>query len=105
MMASPIWSPIVITGLSELIGSWKIMAMSRPRISGMAESGCSSRLTPLSSIRPCAIRPGGSGISRRMASEVTDLPEPDSPTMPSRSPGAMSKLLSSTAATGPSSVW
>ena len=52
MIASPIWSPIVITGLSELIGSWKIMAMSRPRISGILLRGRSSRSTPLNSIRP-----------------------------------------------------
>ena len=34
---SPIWSPMRCTGDSELIGSWKIMAMSRPRIARMAE--------------------------------------------------------------------
>ena len=29
--ASLIWRPIVSTGFSEVIGSWKIMAMSLPR--------------------------------------------------------------------------
>jgi hypothetical protein len=32
-----------------------------------------------------------------MASEVTDFPDPDSPTSPSTSPGAMEKLKSRTA--------
>ncbi len=32
-------------------------------------------------------RPGGSGISRRIDSDVIDLPEPDSPTMPDRAAG------------------
>ena len=32
LTASPIWSPIVSTGFSEVIGSWKIIAISPPRI-------------------------------------------------------------------------
>ena len=32
-MASMIWLPMVCTGLMEVIGSWKIMAMSLPRMS------------------------------------------------------------------------
>ena len=36
---------------------------------------------------------------------VTDLPEPDSPTMTKVSPRSMAKERSSTAVTGPSSVW
>ncbi len=34
-----------------------------------------------------AILPGGSWISRRIDIEVTDLPQPDSPTMPTRLAG------------------
>ena len=30
---SPIWSPMVRSGLSAVIGSWKIMAMPAPRTS------------------------------------------------------------------------
>ena len=37
-------------------------------------------------MRP-AILPGGSWISRRIDIEVTDLPQPDSPTMPTRLAG------------------
>ena len=45
-------------------------------IAASALRGRSRRLTPLNSIRPCTIRPGGSGISRRIDSDVIDLPEP-----------------------------
>ena len=38
------------------------------------------------------------GSRRMMASEVMDFPEPDSPTRPRTSPGAMEKLRSRTAA-------
>ena len=44
--------------------------------------------------------------SRRMAAvEVTDLPEPDSPTNASVSPSTMVKLTSLTAVTGPVGNW
>ena len=83
MIASPIWSPMVITGFSELIGSWKIIAMSRPRISGMSLRGSVSRFTPSNRMRPLEIRPGGSGISRRMDKRRhRSCPSPNSPTMP-----------------------
>ena len=51
-----------------------------------------------------AILPGGSGISRRIDSAVTDLPQPDSPTMPSVSPASMWNDTPSTARTTPSGV-
>src|SRR5881396_3556324 len=40
---------------------------------------------------PGRIWPGGSGMRRRMESDVTVLPHPDSPTIPSVSPGCTSK--------------
>jgi len=43
------------------------------------------------------------GGSRMMASEVADFPEPDSPTRPRTSPGAMLKLMPWT--TGRGSAW
>ena len=78
---SSIWKPTVNTGLSDVIGSWKIIEMSAPR------TFCSSRAGRLARLRPpnmtwlfgstiefsCGSRP-------RIASDVTDLPEPDSPT-------------------------
>ena len=36
---SPIWRPTVSTGLSAVIGSWKIMAISRPRSRRSSRSG------------------------------------------------------------------
>src|SRR5262245_32335662 len=55
-------------------------------------------------MRPPAMRPGGSGISRSTLSAVTDLPQPDSPTTPRVRPRSTSKDTPSTARTGPSSV-
>ena len=37
-------------------------------------------------ISPETISPGGFGMRRLIESEVTDLPEPDSPTIPNTSP-------------------
>ena len=54
-------------------------------------------------IVPPAIR-AGSSSSRMMDLAVTLLPDPDSPTMPSVSPGRRSKLTPSTARTMPASV-
>src|ERR1700730_8019347 len=72
--------------------------MASPRTARISASGRSSRLRPSRRISPPAILPGGLGTSRMMESEVTDLPQPDSPTMPSVSPGASEKLTPSTAA-------
>jgi hypothetical protein len=50
---SPIWRPTGSTGLSEVIGSWKIMAMSRPRRSGSGGTvpECASSDTRVSVIK------------------------------------------------------
>ena len=45
MIASMIWSPIVNTGFSEVIGSWKIIAMSLPRIARICSSDAAVRST------------------------------------------------------------
>src|SRR5689334_8519255 len=50
------------------------------------------------------MRPGGCGMRRMTLSAVTDLPEPDSPTIPSVSPLLMNRSTPSTARTTPSSV-
>ena len=79
--------PIDSTGLSEVIGSWKIIAMRSPRmrrICAFAErwrdrcrrGGCGRD----------EIRAAGCGRSCMIASAVIDLPEPDSPAMHSVSP-------------------
>ena len=55
-------------------------------------------------MEPPAIRPGGLGINLRIESAVTDFPQPDSPTIPSASPSATSKLMPSSARMTPASV-
>ena len=50
---------------------------------------------------PDVMRPGGSGISPIRARDVTDLPEPDSPTMASVSPRRRSNEMFSTARVSP----
>ena len=54
--------------------------------------------------RPRSIRPGGCGMSRMIESAVTDLPEPDSPTIPSVVPASTDNDSPLTARTIPSSV-
>src|SRR5260370_26142107 len=58
---------------------------------------------PPSVMLPPAIRSGGYN-NPMIAAPVNDLPAPDSPTTPSTSPGAMSKLTSSTATSVPRRV-
>src|SRR5471032_2247764 len=62
----------------------------------IAGSERASRSSPLSRMRPEATR--ALGGSRRITEKaVTDLPQPDSPTSASVSPGAIAKLASRTA--------
>src|ERR1041384_4070266 len=78
-MASDTWSPILKTGLSDVIGSWKTMAMSSPRTLRISFSDSFARSLPLKRISPPVTRPGGA--TRRMIDiAVTLLPQPDSPT-------------------------
>src|SRR5215510_1416538 len=109
-----IWLPTVWTGLNEDIGSWKISAISAPRIERISvpfESSLARSTVrpapPLAAgrrnwISPSTIRPGRSTILR-IERAVMLLPQPLSPTMPSVVPGCRSKLTPSTAFTVPSS--
>ena len=101
--ASAIWSPQVKTGLSEVIGSWKIMLTWSPRMSRISPSLLASRFSPLSRISPATILPGRS-MSRMTLRLVMLLPQPDSPTTPSVCPCPISNVTSSTALTTPSWV-
>ena len=85
-----------ITGLSEVIGSWKIMPISRPRTDIIASGERPSRSRPFSLMVPPAGRtaPGRSPIT---AFAHIDLPEPDSPTMHKVSPALMARLRPFTA--------
>ena len=89
--ASPIWSPTVKLGLSEVIGSWKIMASRLPRRSCICRSGSAASSRPSKATEP-DMRVPASGSSRMMESAVTLLPQPDSPTMPSVRPRHSEKL-------------
>ena len=86
-------------GFSDVIGSWKIMPIRFPRIARISLSGSLSRSLPSKITSPPAMRPGGLGMSRMIDRLVTDLPEPDSPTMPSVSPRNTSNDTPSTALT------
>src|SRR6266849_9680935 len=80
------------------------MAICFPRISRTACGDSFNTSRPPKRISPETIFPGGSGISRMSDRFATDLPEPDSPTIPNVSPRFSSKLTPSTAFTTPSSV-
>ena len=86
LIGSPTCMPTVSAGLSELIGSWKIIAMRLPRTLLISASDNFKRSRPSNRICPPSITPGGSGIRRRIDSAVTLLPEPDSPTIARVSP-------------------
>ena len=83
--------PIVRVGFSEVIGSWKIIAISSPRTSSSFFSEASSGRGPRSAPSPPTIFAGGFGIRPMIDSAVTDLPQPDSPTMPSVLPASSEK--------------
>jgi len=103
MLASTSCRPIVWTGFSEVIGSWKIIAMSLPRISRSFFGLIPIRFSPFQIASPLEIvvlrlfRP-------MIVRQVTLLPQPDSPTIPSVLPFSTEKLTPSTALTIPSSV-
>src|SRR6185503_16322680 len=91
------------TGLSVIIGSWNTIAMRAPRMRRISSSLSFRRSVPSKKIRPPTMRPGGS-TRPRIENPVTVLPQPDSPTRPSTSPGRTSKLTPSTARTTPARV-
>src|SRR5436190_17142144 len=95
---------MVSTGFSDVIGSWKIIEIASPRILRISASGSASRSRPSNSTRPSTVRPGGDAIKRRIDSDVTLLPQPDSPTMQSVSPRPTENETPSTARTTPSRV-
>src|SRR5579883_58654 len=94
---SSICRPIVISGLSAAIGSWKIMAISPPRICRSRAALAASRFSPLKRMRPALTRSRRGGSNPRMLRAITDLPEPDSPTTQRISFSARARPTSSTA--------
>src|SRR5690606_40109322 len=72
---------------------------SAPRRSRICASLSVSRSSPANRTLPVTRFPRA-GSRRMIASEVTDLPQPDSPTRPTVCPGATEKLMPSTAVKG-----
>ena len=101
---SAICAPTVKAGLSEAIGSCRIIAIREPRSCRISSGLLASRSSPSKTMLPPTMRPPGSGTSRKIDRHVIDLPEPDSPTIPSVSPRPTEKLAPSTAFTTPRRV-
>ena len=94
---SAIWSPTRITGLSAVIGSWKIIDTScrAARAGGPRRQRITS--TPSITTWPAGDLRRGAAAAPRIARSAMLLPDPDSPTRPSASPGPTSNDAPSTA--------
>ncbi len=101
---STICVPMLSTGLRLVIGSWKIMAMSSPRMSCISGSDSLNRSRPWKIAVPAVMRPPGLGRRPINESAVTDLPDPDSPAMHKVSPALRVKLRPSTTVNAPLGV-
>lgn len=86
------------------MGSWNTMEISLPLIFIISFSLFLLMSSPRKRILSDSTTPGGS-ISLRMEKLLTDLPLPDSPTIPSTCPSSKEKLTPSTALTTPRKVW
>ena len=81
-IGSAIWSPTVKTGLRLVIGSWKTMPISSPRMrrsspaSRVARSTRAARPGRANCIAPAAIRRACAAAGRMIDRLVTDLPGP-----------------------------
>src|ERR1700730_4306859 len=95
--------PIVRIGLSDAMGSWKTIAMPRPRIDCIWRSVRGPRSRAPKQTWPAVTR-ALSGSRRIKAIAVTLLPLPDSPTTPRVRPGRTSKLTPLTASNEPRRV-
>src|SRR4030095_8877512 len=86
------------SGRSEAIGSWRMVAIRRPRISRISPWLFFTRSSLSSSMLPLTILALG-GSRRTIVWHVVVLPQPDSPTSPKVSPASTEKLTPSTALT------
>ena len=95
----------VKTGLSEVIGSWKIIDDRGCRAARASLVGQRlSRSRPSNSTDRRRDRAGGLGTRPMIESAVTLLPQPDSPTSPTVLPRPTAKSMPSTARNRPRSV-
>ena len=92
---SMICDPTRRTGLSAVIGSWKIIAIPVPHVSRTSSRDREEISLPSNVTVPVRVAVG----ARRPieARERTVLPDPDSPTIPMLSPAAMSRVTPLTA--------
>ena len=94
---SSICTPQRMTGFSAVIGSWKIMPMRVQRNSRSRASDTFTKSSPCRAMR-LPVRTGRLFGSRPMVEKaMTDLPEPDSPTRQTISPGATDSVTPVTA--------
>ncbi len=75
-----IWLPTFITGLRAVIGSWKTIAISVPHSSRYPSELNSEMSRPSNVTRP--ERSAVEGSRPMIERDSTDLPDPDSPTIP-----------------------
>ena len=89
--ASAIWLPTVSTGLSAVIGSWKIIARPVAAHAAHLALGQRQQVAALEQhrVRPRCGPPAAPGASAQSA--VMLLPQPDSPTSPSTRPGCRAR--------------
>ena len=85
---SAIWNPMVYTGFSAVIGSWKMTETSLPRIDRSDRGSMPTSSPAVELDRAPDVAFFGSRPSSDIA--VVDLPDPDSPTMASTSPALSS---------------
>ena len=90
-MASNICSPMVKTGLRDMVGSWKIMDRPEPRSCLISASFIFSTSFPLKKISPVGIRLLSDRI-RKIDLTVVVFPQPVSPTMDTFSPASTVKF-------------
>src|SRR4051812_34491796 len=98
---SPICASMVCSGLSDVIGSWKMIEMSLPRMLRISRSDRSSSSRPLKWMLPEGCEAAGYGSSFSTDSALTDFPEPDSPTSATHWPRRISNEIRSTASAVP----
>ena len=92
------------TGFSDVIGSWKTIAISAPADPSQLVVGRRRAAPGPRSVAEPSNRAFGARVRPISVIAVTDLPEPDSPTIASTSPARSWNDTPSTACTSPSSV-
>src|SRR5690242_7825475 len=97
------WLPIFMTGLSDVIGSWKTIASCAPQRPRSSSSVAVTRSWPSNMAEPDRST-FFFGSRPMMLRDSTVLPEPDSPTTPSVRPRSSEKLTPSTARASPRGV-